>query len=150
MQRVRGSDTKPELRVRRLAHKLGYRFRLYRRELPGTPDLVFPSRRKVIFVHGCFWHQHDCQLGRKQPTTRREYWAEKFARNSIRNLRVLTQLKELGWDVLVIWECETNDVDCLLKRLSIFLGSRPDELIRERTVSRQHCALKDMVGHRIS
>src|SRR5262249_10070301 len=89
MARIRKTDTQPELIVRKLASKFGYRYRLHRRDLPGTPDLVFPARRKVIFVHGCFWHQHKCPLGNKQPRTRREYWVPKLARNVARGTALM-------------------------------------------------------------
>ena len=122
MSRIRGKDTKPELAVRRLAHVMGYRFRLHRRTLPGSPDLVFPGRRKVIFVHGCFWHGHDCK-GAHVPQTRAVYWAAKIERNRARDESTLEALCELGWDVLVIWECETKDRNALGAKLSNFLDS---------------------------
>lgn len=107
MRRIRKRDTKPELVVRRLVHSLGYRYRLYRRDLPDTPDLVFPRLRKIIFVHGCFWHQHDCRLGSKQPSSNQSYWLPKLSRNVQRDRWARARLVELGWDVLV-WECETR------------------------------------------
>jgi len=123
MARIRKADTKPEIVVRRLSHRLGYRFRLHRRDLPGTPDLVFPSKRKVIFVHGCFWHQHNCQLGGRRPQTRQEYWGPKLDRNVARDKGVREELARLGWGVLVIWECETRDLPALATRLTGFLDS---------------------------
>lgn len=123
MRRIRKTDTKPELVVRRLTHSIGYRYRLHRRDLPGTPDLVFPSRRKVIFVHGCFWHQHDCKLGRKKPSTNTEYWHPKLARNVARDKESRRRLSELGWGVLVIWECETQAPSQLTARIQEFLSS---------------------------
>ena len=122
MRRIRKADTKPELVVRRLAHALNYRFRLHRRDLPGTPDLVFPSRRKVILVHGCFWHQHDCPLGRKQPSTNLHYWLPKLARNVARDVAVRKKLTAMGWSVLVLWECETRDAIKIRRKLNIFLS----------------------------
>ncbi|MEQ8406419.1 MAG: very short patch repair endonuclease [Oceanicaulis sp.] len=122
MARVKGKDTKPELKVRRLAHALGYRFRLHRKDLPGTPDLAFPGRRKVIFVHGCFWHGHACARGARKPKTRADYWAAKIARNRARDAAAQAALSELGWDALVLWECELKDVDALAGRLRRFLG----------------------------
>lgn len=122
MRRIRKVDTKPELLVRRLAHSLGYRFRLHRRDLPGTPDLVFPSMRKAVLVHGCFWHQHRCPLGSKQPRTNAHYWLPKLARNKERDVANEHALKELGWSVLVIWECETRNESSLADRLRRFLG----------------------------
>lgn len=106
MRQVRSSDTKPEMTVRRLIHGMGYRYRLHRRDLPGCPDLVFPGRRKVIFVHGCFWHGHDCPSGRKQPKTNRDYWSRKLQRNAERDRANVEKLHAAGWDVLVIWECQ--------------------------------------------
>lgn len=108
MSRIRGRDTSPELAVRRLTHSLGYRFRLHKKGLPGTPDLVFASRRKVIFVHGCFWHRHAGCKRASLPTSRIEYWAEKFRRNVERDAEAERALRYLGWDVLVIWQCETK------------------------------------------
>lgn len=124
MSRVRKTNTKPELLVRQIAHRLGYRFRLYRRDLPGTPDLTFPRLKKVIFVHGCFWHRHDCRLGGRLPTTRPEYWIPKLARNVERDRLAEVELCRLGWNVLVIWECDTRDRLLLADRISAFLSSK--------------------------
>jgi DNA mismatch endonuclease (patch repair protein) len=121
MRRIRKTDTRPELAVRRLVHAMGYRYRLHRRDLPGTPDLVFPSRKKVILIHGCFWHQHDCPLGRKKPSANPDYWHPKLARNVARDRRSRERLGALGWDVLVIWECETRDPALLAERLRAYL-----------------------------
>lgn len=124
MRLVRGRDTKPELLVRRLTHALGYRYRLHRRDLPGTPDMVFPSRQKAIFVHGCFWHQHPdpaCRLAR-MPKTRLSYWGPKMERNMRRDEENLGCLTAIGWDALVIWECQTRDRDQLTIRIVEFLG----------------------------
>lgn len=123
MRRVRGKDTKPELMVRRLVHRLGYRFRLHRKDLPGKPDLVFPGRRKVIFVHGCFWHRHPeptCPLARL-PKSRLEFWLPKLEANRERDVRNLRSLESLGWQALVIWECETKDGSKLIDRIRGFL-----------------------------
>jgi DNA mismatch endonuclease (patch repair protein) len=120
MARVRGSDTKPELLVRRLAHRLGYRYRLHVADLPGRPDLVFRSRRKVIFVHGCFWHQHDCRRGTR-PKDNQEFWSTKLNRNRARDAAVTRSLITSGWQVLVVWECQTHDETKLAKRLDQFL-----------------------------
>ncbi len=124
MAAVRSTDTTPELVVRKLAHSLGYRFRLHRKDLPGCPDLVFPSRRKVIFVHGCFWHQHTCKRGARIPSSGREYWGRKLARNSTRGRRVRRQLSMLGWSVMVVWECKTvaKRRERLARRIQRFLG----------------------------
>lgn len=125
MRRIRKVDTKPELAVRQVTHRLGYRFRLHRRDLPGTPDLVFPRLRKVILVHGCFWHQHDCRLGAKRPSTNTDYWLPKLARNVERDRLARTQLEDDGWGVLVIWECQTKVPDLLAMMVKNFLGSGP-------------------------
>ncbi len=121
MSRVKGKDTAPELFVRSLVHRLGYRFRLHRRDLPGAPDLVFVSRRKVIFVHGCFWHGHHCARGDRQPKSNSDYWKRKIAKNRERDRTHRKQLCDLGWDVLVIWECEIKDKLKLEKRIVEFL-----------------------------
>ncbi len=111
----------PELRVRRLLHALGYRFRLHRADLPGKPDIVFPARRKVIFVHGCFWHRHRCRKGQSMPTTRAEIWAAKFEANTVRDRKARYQLRKRSWKVLVVWECQTKDLLTLARRCSAFL-----------------------------
>lgn len=108
MSNIRSKGMAPEMAVRRLVHGMGYRYRLHRKDLPGKPDLVFASRRKAIFVHGCFWHQHDdpaCKIARK-PKSNKGYWDSKLERNKTRDKEHLESLKKLGWDVLVIWECE--------------------------------------------
>lgn len=124
MRAVKGKDTAPELLVRRLAHALGYRFRLHRRDLPGTPDLVFPSRRKVIFVHGCFWHGHDCARGARVPSANREYWVGKIGRNRVRDAANLIALADRGWGTLAIWECELQNLGVLRSTLTEFLELR--------------------------
>jgi len=126
MSRVRNKDTKPEMRVRRLVHALGYRYRLHGGRLPGRPDLVFKSRRKVIFVHGCFWHRHEgCALCR-MPKSRLRFWKPKLNANRERDLANQDRLTELGWDYLIVWECELRDMDVLASRVSSFLGdTRP-------------------------
>lgn len=120
MARVRAKDTTPEMRVRSLVHRMGYRFRLHRKDLPGTPDLVFGPRRKAIFVHGCFWHGHDCKRGARLPAANRDYWTAKLARNAARDRASLAALEERGWSVLTVWECEIRD-DKLAERLAGFL-----------------------------
>jgi DNA mismatch endonuclease (patch repair protein) len=122
MRAVRAKNTKPELRVRRLLHANDYRYRLHKRSLPGTPDLVFMGRQKTIFVHGCFWHGHNCPK-RKLPQTNTSFWREKIEQNRARDSRNLQKLIETGWDYLVLWECDLkamNDGD-LLKRLVAYL-----------------------------
>ena len=121
LRAVKGRDTGPELIVRHLAHSMGYRYRLHRKDLPGKPDLVFSARRKVIFVHGCFWHQHDCSRGARSPKSNREYWLPKLRRNKERDAEHQARLREMGWDVLVIWECETKEKDKLAAGLRAFL-----------------------------
>lgn len=121
MSRIRGRDTKPELAVRRAAHALGYRYRLHRRGLPGSPDMVFPGRRKVVFVHGCYWHRHPgCRLA-YQPKSNADFWAAKFQRNVQRDRGAEELLRAGGWDVLTVWECQTADADSLADRLRGFL-----------------------------
>ena len=122
MSRIRSKDTKPELCVRRLVHGMGYRYRLHAKELPGRPDLVFRPRRKVIFVHGCFWHQHEGCRANRMPSTRREYWKRKLNGNVQRDLRNKETLEREGWRVLVIWECETKDLDRIAGVIRRFLG----------------------------
>lgn len=121
MARVRDKHSKPEMVVRRIAHSLGYRFRLHRRDLPGSPDLVFSSRQKVIFVHGCFWHRHKGCARTTSPKTRGKYWAAKFDQNVRRDRDKTRQLKALGWEVAVVWECETFNVSSLRDKLARFL-----------------------------
>lgn len=120
MQAVKSKDTTPEMRVRRLLHKLGYRFRLHRRDLPGCPDIVLPRLRKAIFVHGCFWHAHGCAKG-QPPKSRQDYWLPKLEANVKRDGAKIEQLKQLGWQVLVVWQCETKDIDRLTHRLQAFV-----------------------------
>jgi DNA mismatch endonuclease (patch repair protein) len=121
MRAVKSADTKPEIIVRKLVHALGYRFRLHRKSLPGSPDLVFPSRKKVLFVHGCFWHAHRCKRGHRVPKTNTSYWLAKIGRNKARDARQIAALKRAGWRSLVIWECQLRKTD-LSKRLRTFLG----------------------------
>lgn len=121
MRSIRKKDTKPELLVRRMVHQMGLRYRLHRADLPGSPDLVLPRHRKIIFVHGCFWHQHaGCRLG-KQPRSRLDYWIPKLKRNVVRDLWAKKELSARGWHVLVVWECEQRDPEQLLFKLRSFL-----------------------------
>lgn len=123
MALIRSADTKPEMIVRRALHAMGYRYRLHRRDLPGTPDLVFPQRKAVVFVHGCFWHRHGdlgCKLARL-PKTRQEFWIPKLTRNAERDAEAIAALEAAGWRVMVIWECETRDMDDVGRRISAFL-----------------------------
>jgi DNA mismatch endonuclease (patch repair protein) len=120
MSKVGRKNTKPEMVLRRALHGLGYRYRLHRRDLPGSPDLVFPSRRKVIFVHGCFWHGHGCRWG-QLPKTRPEYWLPKIEANKDRDNRALTLLSEKGWQTMVVWQCELRDPEDTVGRVVAFL-----------------------------
>jgi DNA mismatch endonuclease, patch repair protein len=121
MSRIKGKNTKPELTVRSLIHRAGYRYRLHGKGLPGRPDLVFSKRRKVIFVHGCFWHRHDgCRLARL-PKSRLDFWQSKLDANAERDKEVERQLSALGWKVLTIWECEVKDEVALTVRVRTFL-----------------------------
>lgn len=125
MARVRGKDTKPEWIVRRLVHSLGFRYRLHHKKLPGHPDLTFASRRKVLFVHGCFWHRHEgCSLAR-MPKSRLKFWGDKLEANRRRDIHNEAKLRELGWDPLVVWECELRDKKSLVNRITQFLGTAP-------------------------
>lgn len=125
MSRIRGKDTVPEIYLRQLVHAMGYRYRLHRRDLPGTPDLVFAGRKKVIFMHGCFWHLHDdpkCKLAR-MPNSNQDYWKPKLERNRERDQENRAKLEALGWQVLVIWECQTRqkNPEPLRQQVSLFL-----------------------------
>lgn len=122
MAKVRGKNTRPELIVRKLVFAAGYRYRIHVRSLPGSPDLVFPCRKKIIFVHGCFWHRHDnCRLAR-MPKSRIEFWSEKLNENKRRDERTVDVLTRSGWEVLLVWECELVDLDNLESRIRYFLG----------------------------
>jgi DNA mismatch endonuclease (patch repair protein) len=122
MSRIRGKHTGPELVVRHLVHLLGYRYRLHDRNLPGSPDLVFQGRGRVIFVHGCFWHRHCCKLGRPMPAVRRNFWSMKLLKNKQRDRVARRKLRSAEWKVLVVWECQTRDLERLTKKLITFLG----------------------------
>lgn len=120
MRAVRSKNTEPEMVVRRFVCGLGFRYRLHRKDLPGVPDLVFPKLKRVIFVHGCFWHGHLCARGNRIPKTRRSYWKEKISRNIDRDARHIAELRKLGWKTLIVWECD--------------LKARPES--SERSISR--------------
>ena len=123
MSRIRNADTKPEMIVRRLVHGMGYRYRVHARDIPGNPDLVFRPRKMVIFVHGCFWHQHGCRQYR-QPLTKRSFWDPKLARNKARDAEVNRELRRRGWGVMVIWECQVKRESVLMGRIERFLDTR--------------------------
>jgi DNA mismatch endonuclease (patch repair protein) len=120
MRAIRSKDMQPELKVRSLVHKLGYRFRLHRKDLPGKPDLVFTSRRKVVFVHGCFWHSHNCKAAHV-PKSNQEYWVPKLERNRLRDARNVSALLALGWKSLVVWECTLRRPGKVGQRVVSFL-----------------------------
>ncbi|WP_454180297.1 very short patch repair endonuclease [Pseudarthrobacter sp. SLBN-100] len=124
MSKIRSKDTKPELKLRQVLHAAGYRYRLHDRRLPGRPDLVFPSRKKVIFVHGCFWHGHACPIGTRLPKTNRDFWAEKRQKNQDRDRRQKEELNNLGWDVFTLWECEITESGDFIEEVTRFLGTR--------------------------
>ena len=122
MQHVKDKDTGPEMTIRRLVHKMGYRYGLHRKDLPGKPDMVFTSRKKIIFIHGCFWHGHNCKSGRKKPRTNENYWVSKIEKNKKRDVINRKKLKEMGWNILVIWECEINDILKIKNKIEQFLN----------------------------
>ena len=123
MRAVRSKDTLPELRVRSFIHSLGCRFRLHRKDLPGCPDLVFPATKKALFVHGCFWHGHQCKRGNRVPKTRTEYWTGKISRNRERDVHAIGNLRALGWTTMLIWECELQaDFEAVQGRIRKFLS----------------------------
>jgi DNA mismatch endonuclease (patch repair protein) len=123
MRRIKSKNTKPEVLLRSLLHRKGYRFRIHRKDIPGNPDIVFPGRRKAIFVHGCFWHQHQaCREGRL-PGTRQDYWVPKLEKNKARDALALERLTALGWQSAVVWECELCDLPAVVQALVNFLDS---------------------------
>jgi DNA mismatch endonuclease (patch repair protein) len=122
MSRIRNRNTRPEMVVRSLTHRMGYRYRLHRKDLPGRPDLVFPSRRKIIFVHGCFFHMHNCRYGRVTPKQNAEFWQAKRLSNVERDRRNLAALEREGWKVLEVWECQTRSPELLESTLRDFLA----------------------------
>lgn len=123
MSRIKGRDTKPEMLVRRMLHAMGYRYRLHAKDLPGRPDVVFRSRKKAVFIHGCFWHRHPgCKMTR-MPKSRLNFWRSKLEGNRKRDIRNQKALSLMGWKVLVVWECETRDTAELARRLRVFMGS---------------------------
>ena len=123
MARVKGRDTMPELVVRRMLWRLGARYRLDQRDLPGRPDIVLAGRKLVIFVHGCFWHGHDCARGARVPKANRDYWTSKIGRNRARDIETHTKLEALGWRVEAVWECELKDAAALERRLAALLST---------------------------
>lgn len=126
MSRIRSQNTKPEILVRKLLHRMGYRFRLRRKDLPGCPDIALPRHRKVVFVHGCFWHGHEGCRRSKRPTTNTEFWNRKIDGNLARDAKTQADLTALGWSVLVVWQCEIRDKGALQERLRAFMRSTAD------------------------
>lgn len=123
MAGIKGKNTRPEMAVRKLAHAMGFRFRLHRKSLPGSPDLVFPRLRRVIFVHGCFWHRHPgCRLA-YTPKSNTKFWLDKFEGNMQRDALALEALDALGWEVLIVWECEVSNLPALTQKLNLFLAA---------------------------
>ena len=122
MRQVKGRDTSPELNVRKLLTGLRLRYRLHRKDLPGAPDIVMPGRRLAIFVHGCFWHGHDCARGARVPKQNRDYWTAKIGRNVARDQRTQAELEQMGWTPVMVWECELKDAPALQARLKALTG----------------------------
>jgi len=122
MRAIKSKNTQPEMIVRKLVSAMGYRYRLHRHDLPGTPDLVFVRRGKIIFVHGCFWHGHEFCKGGRIPKSNKTYWSNKINRNRERHARAVAKLRRLGWGVMTIWECQMASRDTLIRRLLRFLG----------------------------
>ena len=123
MARVKARDTGPERVVRRMLWRLGARYRLDRKDLPGRPDIVMPGRRLAVFVHGCFWHGHDCARGARVPKANRDYWTAKIGRNRVRDIETRARLEALGWRVEVVWECDLKDAETLERRLAALLAA---------------------------
>ena len=144
MAGIRGRDTAPELAVRRIAHRMGFRFRVHRKDLPGRPDLVFPKHRLAVFVHGCFWHRHEGCRFASNPKSRVAFWKEKFAANVDRDARQEAALKELGWSVLVIWECETRNKAAVERRLAASV--KPGSVGKQQERARQVPLLTESGG----
>lgn len=122
MSQIKSKDTKPEITIRRLLHKLGYRYRLHRADLPGKPDMIFPKIKKVIFVHGCYWHMHRCRYGRVVPKTNAKFWQNKRNSNVERDRKNIKKLRKLGWDILVVWQCQIRSINKLQNKLIYFLS----------------------------
>ena len=122
MSKIKGKDTKPEKVVRSLLHQMGYRFRLHRRDLPGNPDIVLPKYKKIIFVHGCFWHGHEDCPRAKRPSTNKKFWDEKLSKNIERDKKNQCELGKLGWQLLVVWQCQIKDINNLIEKIIKFIN----------------------------
>ncbi len=124
MAKIKSKDTGLERAVRSLLHRIGFRFRLHRRDLPGTPDIVLPKHKTVIFVHGCFWHAHENCRKATVPSSNTDFWRNKLAANKVRDRANIAKLQEMGWQVVVVWECQTKDMDALASRLAGIAGAK--------------------------
>ena len=124
MSKIKDKNTKPEVLVRSVLHRMGYRFRLHGKDLPGKPDIILPKYKKVIFVHGCFWHGHEGCDKSKRPSANREFWDKKLDKNINRDQKNIAELNKYGWETLIIWTCETKDIQTLKQKLTTFLESR--------------------------
>lgn len=122
MSQIKGKNTKPEIKLRKLIFNLGYRYRLNVKNLPGKPDLVFSARKKIIFVHGCYWHMHQCKYGTVSPKSNADFWKQKRLATVARDKRNIEDLQDLGWEVLVIWECELKELSMITSQVIKFLG----------------------------
>ena len=122
MSAIKSKNTKPEIAVRKLLHSMGYRFRLHRKDLPGSPDIVLPKYKTVIFVHGCFWHRHENCKYASTPKTRKEFWENKFKANVKRDLEIQEKIKNIGWKYVVIWECEARNIESIEEKIKRFLN----------------------------
>jgi DNA mismatch endonuclease, patch repair protein len=121
MSQNKEKNTSPEISVRRLVYSLGFRYRLHRRDLPGCPDMVFPAKKKVIFINGCYWHRHNCKKGRSMPATRKKFWQQKFKRTIERDKHNYRTLKKLSWKILIIWECQIKKPVKITDKIISFL-----------------------------
>lgn len=127
MRAVKSRNTQPEMLVRRIVHNMGKRYRLHRADLPGKPDLTFPRLKKIIFIHGCFWHGHDCQRGAREPKENADYWRQKIKRNRERDAKIQETLRTMGWSILVLWECQLKNREALGHKLTQFLSDHLGE-----------------------
>lgn len=134
MSKVKGHDTKPEKTVRSLLHSMGYRFRLQRKDLPGTPDIVLPKYKTVIFVHGCYWHRHNCPNGQRTPKSRLDFWLPKLEKNRERDIKNQALLHEQGWNILIIWECQLRDIKTLQENIRAFFKNMKKENTQDTAI----------------
>ena len=148
MSRIRGYDTAPELAVRRIAHRMGLRFRLHRKDLPGRPDLVFPKHRLTVFVHGCFWHRHEGCRYASTPKSQTAFWTKKFKANIARDARQEAALRKLGWRVLVIWQCETKDEASVERKLARLIWRGEASTKQKKTMSIQTVEIRASIQGR--